>query len=530
MPPVRSPPRWLPENRAVSEVEKLAADIAAAGTTHVFGITGSGASLLLCDRLEKAGIAVIRTQFEGSAAIMAGTVGRITGKPGVALSIKGPGVANLMPGLAVSSFETFPMVAVSEAYPPGSPPSSAHKRLDHAAMAAAVTKAVRPLSTGGPGFREAATCAAAEVPGPVLLEITGAAIEDSPALPVPVAPPHDAIVIARIAAAQKPVVIAGTLALRQGWGEALARLQVPVFTTPSAKGVIDETLPHAANVFTFTGLEQTPEAQLLAEADLVVGLGIRPGELLATKPFPCPAINVEAVADVPGAEAFKFAAVAAATQAPAIFAALAGKGWGLERLAAQLKQLDVVMLEGFLPGRAFRTLEEHFGRKARLVLDTGYFCTIGEHAIRAARADLCLMSGQGRYMGTGLPMALGAALCDASVPTVAVLGDGGIGMYVGELRLAVERRLPLLVLLMSDGRFGSIATRAIKDKLTQAPLTPGDPSWMGVMAGFGLPATRVSSEQDLRRALAAWDPAAGPAYIEAVFPPEPYERMVAGIR
>jgi acetolactate synthase-1/2/3 large subunit len=188
------------------------------------------------------------------------------------------------------------------------------------------------------------------------------------------------------------------------------------------------------------------------------------------------------------------------------------------------------MMNGYLPGRAFRALEEHFNRRARLVLDTGYFCTIGEHAIRAAGANLCLMSGQGRYMGTGLPMALGAAMCDATVPTVAVLGDGGIGMYVGELRLAVEHRLPLLVVLMSDGRFGSIATRAIKDGLTQAPLTPTDPSWLRIMEGFGLFCCRAGSEDELRRALAAWDPASGPAYIEAVFPPSPYERMVAGIR
>lgn len=514
----------------MSEVEKLAADVAAAGTTHMFGITGSGASLLLCDRLEKAGVEVIRTQFEGSAAIMAGTVGVLTGRPAVALSIKGPGVANLMPGLAVSSFENFPMVAVSEAYPPGSSPSRAHKRLDHSSMVAAVTKAVRQLSAKGPGFIEAAACSVAEIPGPVLLEMTGVAIEDGPSLPVALVPPPDPGAIDRVAAAKKPVIIAGTLAVRQGWGGALARLRIPVFTTASAKGLIDETLPHAANVFTFTGLENTPEAKLLVEADLVIGLGLRPSELLATKPFPCPAINVEAVSDVPGAEAFKFSAVATTRQASDIFSALEAKSWGLERLTVQLKQLDAMMLDGFLPGRAFRTLEDHFERKARLVLDTGYFCTIGEHAIRAARSDLCLMSGQARYMGTGLPMAIGAALCDASVPTVAVLGDGGIGMYVGELRLAVERRLPLLVLLMSDGRFGSIATRAIKDCLTQAPLTPSDPSWMGVIAGFGLPTTQVANEDGLRQALAAWNPAAGPAYIEATFPPEPYERMVAGIR
>ncbi len=514
----------------MSEIAKLAEDIAVSGTTHVFGITGSGASLLLCDCLEKVGLRVIRTQFEGSAGIMAGTVGRLTGKPGVALTIKGPGVANLIPGLAVSSYESFPLVALSEAYPPGSPPSRAHKRLDHATLAAPVTKAVRPLSAKGPGFLDAAAFACAEIPGPVLLELTGAVLEDSAPLHGATAPACNQAVVDLVAAARKPVVIAGTLAIRQGWGSALASLGVPVFTTAAAKGIIDEALSHAANVFTFAGLAQTPEAHLLAEADLVVGFGLRPAELLATKPFPCPAVNIEAVADVPGADAFKFAGIAATSQAPDIFAALAGKQWGHDRLSALLSTLDAVMLDQFLPGRAFRAIEQRFGRAARLVLDTGYFCTIGEHVIRAARADLCLMSAQGRYMGTGLPMALGAALCDQSVPTVAVLGDGGIGMYVGELRLAVERKLPLLLILMSDGRFGSIATRAIKDNLTLAPLTPADPSWLRVMDGFGLPATHVTDEDGLHRALAGWNPADGPAYVEITFPAIPYERMIAGIR
>ena len=218
MPPRRVHRRASPKDRLVSEIDKLAADYAVAGTTHVFGITGSGASLLLCDRLEKVGLRVIRTQFEGSAGIMAGTVGRLTGKPGVALTIKGPGVANLVPGLAVSSYESFPLVALSDAYPPGSPPSRAHKRLDHATLAAPVTKAVRPLSVKGPGFLDAAALACAEIPGPVLLELTGAVLEDAAPLPVATAPACNQAVIDRVAAARKPVVIAGTLAIRQGWG------------------------------------------------------------------------------------------------------------------------------------------------------------------------------------------------------------------------------------------------------------------------------------------------------------------------
>ena len=56
-----------------------------------------------------------------AAAIMAGTVGRLSGLAGVALAIKGPGLTNMVPGLAVSAFESFPMVAVVEAYGSAAP-------------------------------------------------------------------------------------------------------------------------------------------------------------------------------------------------------------------------------------------------------------------------------------------------------------------------------------------------------------------------------------------------------------------------
>ena len=511
-------------------IDRLAADMAAGGTRFVFAITGSGASLELCDRLEKAGVSIIRTHFEGSAALMAATVARVTGSPSAAITIKGPGVANLLPGLAASFYEALPMIAISEAYPPGSPPSKAHKRLDHETIVGPVTKAVINVSDEVPVFDQAWELATGEVPGPVMLQLAGpenarAQLPEAPSMPVP-----DHSVVDRIASAQRPLVIAGSLAIRENWSDALAQLSVPVFSTAAAKGVLDEGLAHAANVYTGVGLEHTPEARLLDQADLVVGLGLRPNEVLATKPFPCTSVNVEATTDIAGADAFAFSGTASSFQAGDVFAALSDKSWGLDDLAACLATLDTRMQDSFLSGRVFAILQEHFARQARLVLDTGYFCTIGEHAIRAARSDFCLMSGQGRYMGTGVPMALAAALADPSVPTIAVCGDGGIGMYVGELRLAVERKLPLLVVLMTDGRFGSVATRAIQQNLTQTPISLSNPSWLSIMEGFGLPATEAKDEAGLRTALEAWNPLDGPAYLEIPFPPDQYERMIEGIR
>ena len=139
-------------------------------------------------------------------------------------------------------------------------------------MAHAVAKSRVQLSRES-GFAEAAAFATAELPGPVVVELT----EGDGAFPeTPAAIDDDAEVLAAIKASGRPLVIAGAVAIRQGWGAVLATLSIPVFSTASAKGVIDETLPHAAGIYTGAGLEETPEALLLAETDLVVGLGLRP--------------------------------------------------------------------------------------------------------------------------------------------------------------------------------------------------------------------------------------------------------------
>ena len=81
-------------------LQKLAEQIASRNTRFVFGIPGSGPSLDLIDALEKHGVGFHLTHFEGSAALMAGAVGKLSGKSGVAVSIKGPGLTNMLPGLA----------------------------------------------------------------------------------------------------------------------------------------------------------------------------------------------------------------------------------------------------------------------------------------------------------------------------------------------------------------------------------------------------------------------------------------------
>jgi acetolactate synthase-1/2/3 large subunit len=197
---------------------------------------------------------------------------------------------------------------------------------------------------------------------------------------------------------------------------------------------------------------------------------------------------------------------------------------------AQMALRNRVLSARFAPAHVFDAILWHFGGRARLVLDTGYFCTIGEHVWLAQRADWCLGSGQGRYMGIATPMSIGAAMCDPTIPTILAVGDGGIGMFAAELRIAVARRLPLLVVLLSDGGFGSVRTRAIRDGLRQDALIVETPSWLAAMEGLGLPGSYSDNNEGVSDALACWRPEDGAAFLQVNFDPETYQEMVVGVR
>lgn len=514
----------------MSMLEQLADEIADHGVPMGFGIPGSGSSLALIDALEKRGVPFHLTHFEGAAALMAATVGHLSSRVGVSFSIKGPGLANAIPGIAAAWFEDYPLVHIAEAVMPDAPLSQAHKRVDQLSLVGAVTKGTRHFGAAG-GFQALAEHALAEAPGPVLMNLTPKEVTSEGAMPQILATDDNcAAALDLVHKSRNPVVIAGAAAIRAGLRAALSALSCPVFSTAAAKGVVDEAAPHSAGVYTGVGLSLTPESVLLPKADLVIGIGLTAKEVLAAKPFGCPYLAINSVDSAAG-DAFCPVVSTGIGDALAICDALASKpAWALEELQDVLKHLHGRMAERFLPGSVFYAIGRRFERHVRLVMDTGYFCTIGEHAWRAPEAELCLFSGQGRYMGAGLPMALGAALYDRKTPTVVVLGDGGIGMYLAEVKLAVQHKLPLLVVLMTDGAFASIRTRAIKNHLTQRPLIMDGRSWVPIFESMGLASQSAPSLVAVDQALASWNPCSGPAFLEIPFDPEPYEAMIRDIR
>lgn len=498
-------------------------DIVKVSDGLAFGIPGGGASLELIDAIDRNGGRFHMTQFEGSAAIMAGAVGRLGGVPGVAISIKGPGLANMTSGLATAMLEDFPVFAVAEAFGRTDGAEKAHKRLNHHRLVGAIVKAHCGLNERDAVARLSAL-AVSERPGPVLLELAEA--DSFFPSQVTTLSRDGSEVLRAIEKAKRPIVIAGGLAMRMGLSDALNQVNVPVFSTAGAKGVVDEKRPHAAGVYTGVGLELAPERSIIGRADLVIGIGLRTHEVLAAN-LSVETVNIDDLDVAPG---FAISAKAGAGDAQRILEALAHRsGWGIEEIASARKTLRSTLLAGpFLPSQVFRLVNDLLPR-ARLVLDTGYFCTVGEHIWDVSTPGLYLSSGQGRSMGAALPMAVAAAVYRPDDPTILAIGDGGLGMFFAELHLAAAERAPLLVLFMRDGTYASIRDRAVSRGMSDRSLIARDPDWSAAAAAMEFVAGRADSLAEVSMFIDKWA-VKGPAFLETRFDPEPYRTMTAKLR
>jgi acetolactate synthase-1/2/3 large subunit len=131
--------------------------------------------------------------------------------------------------------------------------------------------------------------------------------------------------------------------------------------------------------------------------------------------------------------------------------------------------------------------------------------------LRSPRAGVHALGGG---IGQGVPMAIGAALAGTE-KTVALTGDGGLQLCIGELATLVQEDADVLLLVMNDRGYGVI--RNIQDHKFGGRhylaniLTP---DLQAIAAAIGLPAVRVSDTASFVEALQAFGARRGPAMLE----------------
>src|SRR6201988_2204757 len=109
------------------------------GVRYVFGIPGAKIDKVF-DTLVDSSIETIVCRHEQNAAFIAGGIGRLTGKAGVAIATSGPGVSNLTTGLATANSEGDPLVALGGAVATDEALKQIHQNMDAVSLLKPITK------------------------------------------------------------------------------------------------------------------------------------------------------------------------------------------------------------------------------------------------------------------------------------------------------------------------------------------------------------------------------------------------------
>ena len=498
-----------------------------AGVRTLFGVPGGGSNLDLIAAAGRAGLPFVLTSTETAAALAAIAQAEITGQVGACLTTHGPGAASVVNGVACAFLDRVPLVVFTDSHPAAAAGAFAHQRLDQAALMGSITKSSATITADSASQVLACAIRTATTgpPGPVHLECPGdvaAAQAGSPSRPPPVSHPPSAVSTpSALARARKPLLLVGLGARGRGDAGAIRHLcesrRVPAMVTYKAKGVVPDGHEWFAGIFTNAAIEQS----IIDESDVLIGLGLDPVELLP-RPWrytqPIVYVGRWSVEDrhVPFAAQMVMDVPTAIEQ---IAAVLTESAWDSNRLRGQISEQRrqiAISTDGLA---AHRVVEITAGllasRVGRVTVDAGAHMLPATMLWPVEAPNQLLISNGLSTMGFALPAAIGAALLDRSRPVVALTGDGGLLMCVGELLTAARLSLRTIVVVFSDASLSLIEIKQQARQLEPDGVSLGAIHWPALAASLGVRAWAASDEAELERAIGQAVEHDGPSLIEA---------------
>jgi pyruvate dehydrogenase (quinone)/pyruvate oxidase len=101
-------------------------------------------------------------------------------------------------------------------------------------------------------------------------------------------------------------------------------------------------------------------------------------------------------------------------------------------------------------------LGKHLSDTAIVSADSGTITTWWARQIPAKRGQMFSVSGTLASMACGLPYAIAAQIAHPQRQSVALVGDGGFTMLMGEFATAVKYQLPVKIFVIKNNTLGQI--------------------------------------------------------------------------
>jgi acetolactate synthase-1/2/3 large subunit len=407
---------------------------------------------------------------------------RMTGVPALVLTTAGPGVTNALTGIAAAHSEEVPVILLGGEVPLASTGRAAFQEgtaggLDVVSILRPVTRwaaTVMASSMAAGAAERAWAIATSSYPGPVFLSVPFD-VARAPTSEVFLAPPQAQpstpdVQACRTAArllahARRPLLVFGNGA-RNAVSELrdlAERLACPVVVTGHAKGVFPERHPLYLGIIGNAGHPSASE-YIAKRPDVVCVVGSRLGDL-ATNGWSLDLSGTDATIQV-DRDSCLIGRNARVTLGIVGDAKLVASAMGR---ALPLKEARPIRLTGgcrshestlrstgpLKPQSVVEALSTAFP-SAIWCSDIGEHMGMAQHYLRVDRPDQFHCLSGLAAMGSGMGAAIGIQHARPKATVVAIVGDGGFCMHMGDLVTCVERRLGVVFAVFNDGRWNMV--------------------------------------------------------------------------
>ncbi|KAH7846336.1 hypothetical protein Vadar_012671 [Vaccinium darrowii] len=561
LPPPQNPP---PKQTQHDGNSLVALSLARAGCTHMFGVVGIPVTAL-ATRAVALGIRFIAFHNEQSAGYAASAYGYLTGRPGLLLTVSGPGCVHGLAGLSNAAANAWPAVMIAGSCDQEYFGKGDFQELDQ-------VEAVKPfskLSVRARDIKDVPRCvfqvlgkAASGRPGGCYLDLPSdvlhQTVSEAEAEQLLVDAEKEVKVEVIEAVGQSEIEKAVSL-LRHaerplivfGKGAAIARAEnglkklvettgIPFLPTPMGKGLLPDTHELAATAARSLAIGKCDVALVVgARLNWLLHFGEPPKwskdvkfilvdisneEIELRKPCLGLVGDAAKVVEMINKE-IKDDPFCLGKTHPWVEAIGKKASDNVSRMEAQLAK-DVVPFNFLTPMRIIRDEILRMGSPAPIVVSEGAnTMDVGRSVLVQTEPRTRLDAGTWGTMGVGLGYCIAAAVASPDRLVVAVEGDSGFGFSAMEVETLVRYQLPVVVIVFNNGgvyggdrRSPEEITGPFKDDPAPTSFVPGA-AYHLLIEAFGGKGYLVGTPEELKSALSESFAARKPAVINVTIDP-----------
>jgi acetolactate synthase-1/2/3 large subunit len=513
----------------------------------IFGYPG-GAILPAYDAMTRYRVHHVLVRHEQGATHMADGYARASGNVGVALATSGPGATNMVTGIATAMMDSSPIVCITGQVGSKLIGSDAFQETDITGITLPITKhnylVTRPEDVA-PSIREAFHVAASGRPGPVLVDITKDAQNNSCLFDWDAAAPRfrrpisgssiasgslsEALDLIR--EARRPVILAGHGVILSGAERELLAfaetVDTPVALTLLGIGAFPASHPLCLGMMGMHGEAWVNKA--IQESDLLLAFGMRFDDRV-TGTLKTYAQNAKKIhVDIDPAEINKNVPVDVpiAGDLRKVLRQLLPKlkravhpEW-LARIEdskqdSAVRDIQSLPDDGHLyAAHVINQLWRETHGDAIVVTDVGQHQMWEAQYYRHEKPRTLITSGGLGTMGFALPAAIGAKFARPEAEVWVVVGDGGFQMTMAELATIVQEKINIKIAIINNGFLGMVRQWQeffYDGRYSSTPLL--SPDFVKLAVAFGIAGVAVNKRAQIGPALQTARSHEGPVLID----------------